>query len=234
MGKFDNKKNYFLSLDKKFPYDQMKLMIFLSLDKKLFDPAMAKEYFYADFNANVYVLKYVKDKLSDELFEHIQHYELELDLADLFNIISTIEELTLHKKHKMSVDGSEYKREIGKIKKDADKISSLSVSDECEINLPQSSHSTRYMLIEYFRARGHVSDQTIKNISLFFDNKLPKRGVKDTEKKSDLYHQYGKKIIEEMMNGDDFYHFKSDHYSDEPFYPDLKNFYYYKPKKEYI
>ena len=195
-----SKKDYLENLQVKFKYEQMKLLVMETLNKDSFTPLKMKQYFYVQLNAEPWILDYITENLSDELFIHINDYELDLDYTDIFNIINAIDDIAKHKKQRMSDESSEYFREIEQIKKNADKLQSLS-KDDLEIELPRLPFQTYFMLMEYFKCRGALSEDTIKDISLFFKKRMPKGGNAKNERLADLNDLKGGKIIEEMMKG---------------------------------
>jgi len=200
MDKFKDINEYFNYLDKvqDKALNQVKKIYFLKNGyKEILD------YTYLKMNANPAMLEKVKKGMTKKLFDHLNGFDLtiELDILDLTMIISYLNEVKFHKKQNMSTDGHEFAREIKKIKKDTDRINLMNLEKNITIKLPQSSHLIKYALIEYFKARAILSDESIKNISLLFGKKMPRKGVKSTDKIHDLYSKLGENFMAKLKEG---------------------------------
>lgn len=204
MDYFKNKDEYFLYLDK---FQRMSLTNLKILKKTKniedFKEREIHDYYILRINANPATLAKVKEGMDKKLFDHLNGFDLtnELDILDLYMIISSLNEMKYHKKLNMSTDGYEFTREIKKIKKDANRVFAMSTNKDITLKLPQPAHLIKYALIEYFKVRSTLSDESIKNISLLFGKRMPRSKVKYTDKIHNFYSKLGESILKNTKDG---------------------------------
>ncbi len=203
MSKWKNKNDYYVSLDNLHNNAKIELEK-LQLSGRVFEGEEDKYLHYVKRNADTRHLILVKEELSDELFNHINSYTLDLDLVDLQMIISCIGDLDYFKKSKMSTDGNEFTRETDKLKKDADKIQFYS-EQAIRIKLPILPHITKRLLYDYFLDRGVIKKAEIKDIFRFFGLNgrvnLPRNDFPIAKELYNTYHNLGNYIIKDMQDG---------------------------------
>jgi len=200
MNNFKDISEYFLHLEKIQHNARIELSVINQKNINEFSEQDFKDKHYLVMNAHFVTLEIVKEQISKKLFDYINYLDLtlEIDIADLFMITDAIKELEFHKAQKMSDDGHEFEREIKKIKANTEQVHTLSVDKDITIRLPNTSHSINRLLLEYFKARGILSDESIKNISLFFTTRQPRSNVKSTDELYSSYSKIGDSLIDGM------------------------------------
>lgn len=191
------------------------------------------DYVCLRLNANPATLEYVKKRMSKKLFDHLNGFDLtnKIDILDLKMTISYLNKFEFHKKQNMSTDGREFRREINRIKKDANRIGSLVTEDNYTIKLPQAKHYIKYALIEYFRSRGILSKESIKNISLLFANSLPRSKVKSTDEIHNSYSKLGENLMDKLKEGATLASLYNSIDSDPIYKNEIRKNEYYSPKE---
>ncbi|NOR55524.1 MAG: hypothetical protein GQ531_04895 [Sulfurovum sp.] len=234
MDKYKDKNEFFLYLDKIHSKSKIELEEINKKNLNEFTDQDYKNIHYLTMNAEYRILNIVKERMSNKLFNYINDNDLELDLVDLFLITETINEVDLHKTHKMSYDGTEYKREIKGLKKNTLQVHSLSEDKILfNIRLPKLPHESIRLLVDYFETRGVLSDIFIKDIYKFFRPTKPRSGVKSTEKLHESYYKIGNDIVENMKNGIDSDIIYESLLDDNSIYDnEIKKTEYYSPNDE--
>jgi hypothetical protein len=154
------------------------------------------DYYCLEVDADDKSLAVIQETLSDELFEYISSYTLNISLVDILMIIRTKRDIDFFKQNKYSTDGYELKREIEQSKKRADKMKNLS-TNQIEITLPKAPHVSISLLVSYLRARG-LDEDTIKVINSYFGRQRLPKGNYDAVK--ELEKEFLKYALEELDN----------------------------------
>ncbi len=181
MEKWKNKEEYFNCLEDKHLDSKKRLKEI----KESGDTSYSQvDYYCLEMDADYKSLAVIKQTLSDELFEYISNYTLDLSLVDIIMIIRTKRDIDFFKQNKFSTDGYELKRETKQSKKFADRMQGLS-ENQIEITLAKTPYVAVSLLVSYCRLRS-LSEDTIKIINAYFGRKkLPRSDsvtVKELEK----------------------------------------------------
>lgn len=239
MDKFKDIDEYFLHLEHCQSQARIDFAKLSRINENELTDELIRRINYTYMNAHPLTLDVVKEHICSKLFDYINGFDLtlELDIVDLFMIIDAIKELKLHKEHNMSSDGNQFKKDIRKIKSNADQTFRLSTEKNLTIRLPNSSHSIVRLLLDYFNDRGILSVESIKNISNYFrstrfgSTRRPRAGVKATELLYESYNKIGIEVMDSMRDGVDINTIYNNLHDENSIYNDeIKDIEYYSPK----
>ncbi len=125
---------------------------------------------------SIVCIEHIENMIDDNMIEHFNaHFEeTDIDIHYLEEFIKTVEEVRFFKKSKLSSDATEFKREIGELKKKADYLQHFS-DDNITIRLPSLPHYAILSKMDYFKEE-KINEDIIRAFHEFFKDRkrLPK------------------------------------------------------------
>lgn len=168
MEQFRNKISFLNFLQTKHEADHQFMAELHDGTKNVFSHTSIKNTLPRYKNSIEYFYLRVEEILSDELFEFIAYYELDLQILDIYIIECVNDIIKKDKKKRLSDDVKEYNREIQQIKKNIDKLAEDAFQDGNRFELPIMGRGALGML-NYYLELSQVSKKTSDLIFVFFD-----------------------------------------------------------------
>ena len=199
MDKWESKKTFFTWIDNERLEAQKKAeKIQNEFNTTVTYDLQTLEGFYFIFSiAYSLDIDFIKKTISDDIFEYLKAYRIDLNLFNLSVFVRTIDDIDFFKKSKLSTDGKEYKREIEQLKTKADTLQFYS-KDPIEIRLPILPHVSIYLMVEQLRKDG-VSEKNIKLLNSFFDGRLRLPKLNNSIKAEKDKIQYAANFMSEAL-----------------------------------